>query len=130
MAARRRAIGTIALRSRGRDADERPCRCVGSRLKAASWLLANAVGKSMAIPITSPVDRISGPRMMSTPGNLVNGKTPPSPRHSAGPAPSMIPCSSSVLPTMTRAAACARFSPVAFDTNGTVRDARGLTSRT
>jgi hypothetical protein len=27
------------------------------------------------MPMTSPVERISGPRMMSTPGNLLNGKT-------------------------------------------------------
>ena len=45
------------------------------RLSAASWLLANAIGKSSSMPITSPVERISGPRMMSTPGNLLNGKT-------------------------------------------------------
>ena len=29
----------------------------------------------MSIPITSPVDFISGPRMVSTPGNLLKGKT-------------------------------------------------------
>ncbi len=33
-------------------------------------------------------------------------------------------------PTITRAATFARFRPVALETNGTVREARGLTSRT
>ncbi len=33
---------------------------------AASWLFANAVGKSRSIPITSPVERISGPSTEST----------------------------------------------------------------
>ena len=47
----------------------------GSRQLAAIWLLANAAAKVVSIPITSPVDRISGPRTMSTPGNLANGKT-------------------------------------------------------
>ena len=47
----------------------------GSRQLAAIWLLANAAAKSVSIPITSPVDRISGPSTMSTPGNLANGKT-------------------------------------------------------
>ena len=42
---------------------------------APNWLLAKAAAKSVAIPITSPVDRISGPSTMSTPGNLANGKT-------------------------------------------------------
>ncbi len=47
----------------------------GSAVLAAIWLLANAIGNVSAMPITSPVERISGPRMMSTPGNLLNGKT-------------------------------------------------------
>ena len=58
----------------GGDADEDGAGC-GSRVEAASWLLAKAEGKSRSIPITSPVDRISGPSTMSTPGNLMNGKT-------------------------------------------------------
>ena len=32
-------------------------------------------GKVSSMPMTSPVECISGPRMMSTPGNLLNGKT-------------------------------------------------------
>ena len=41
-----------------------------------------------------------------------------------------MPCSASVLPTMQRAATRASGVPVALATNGTVRDARGLTSST
>jgi transketolase len=42
--------------------------------------LSNAVGMALAeklrpTPITSPVDFISGPRMVSTPGNLLKGNT-------------------------------------------------------
>ena len=74
MAASRRAIGTTAARSRGATLTN-AVPPAGSRLDAATWLLANAAGKSVAIPITSPVDRISGPSTMSTPGNFANGNT-------------------------------------------------------
>ena len=47
----------------------------GSTVPAASWLLAKAIENRSLIPITSPVDRISGPSTMSTPKNLRNGKT-------------------------------------------------------
>ena len=40
------------------------------------------------------------------------------------------PWSARERPTMQRAATLARATPVAFETNGTVRDARGLTSST
>ncbi len=39
------------------------------------------------------------------------------------------PCCASDLPVMTRAATLASGMPVALETNGTVREARGLTSR-
>ena len=51
----------------------RPLR--GSRTPAASCDLTNASPKDSPMPITSPVDFISGPRMVSTPGNLMNGNT-------------------------------------------------------
>ena len=41
-----------------------------------------------------------------------------------------MPCSASDSPTMHRAAILANGRDVALDTKGTVRDARGLTSRT
>ena len=67
---------------------------------------------------------------MSTPGNLANGKTDSFTETYRGTGSTVTPCSSSVRPTITRAAAWARFRPVAFETNGTVREARGLTSST
>jgi hypothetical protein len=48
---------------------------VGRREPAPSWLLSMASPKVRPTPITSPVDFISGPRMGSTPGNLLNGNT-------------------------------------------------------
>ena len=37
--------------------------------------LINASANDDPTPITSPVDFISGPRITSTPGNLINGNT-------------------------------------------------------
>ena len=47
---------------------------VGSDPNAALWALANAVPKSASRPITSPVDFISGPRIVSTwrPSGILN----------------------------------------------------------
>ena len=42
---------------------------------AASWALAYASPKVLPIPITSPVDFISGPKIGSTRGNLSKGIT-------------------------------------------------------
>ena len=92
-------------------------------------LLPKARANVSAIPITSPVDRISGPRIVSTPGNFANGKTLSFTETCRGTAMSSTPSSSSVLPTMTLAAIFASGRPVAFETNGTVRLARGFTSR-
>ena len=50
-------------------------RCSGSWAPAAACALANAVGKSRAIPITSPVERISGPSSESAPAKRSNGST-------------------------------------------------------
>ena len=47
----------------------------GSRWPAASCALAKARPKVDETPITSPVERISGPRIVSTPRNLLNGNT-------------------------------------------------------
>ena len=47
----------------------------GKREPAPSWLLSIASPKVRPTPITSPVERISGPRIGSTPGNLLKGKT-------------------------------------------------------
>ena len=47
----------------------------GSGLPAARSAFENAVGKSGPIPITSPVERISGPSVGSAPENRWNGNT-------------------------------------------------------
>ena len=39
---------------------------VGRALFAAAWLLAKAVSKCLSMPMTSPVERISGPSREST----------------------------------------------------------------
>ena len=48
---------------------------VGSMCPAATCALAKASPKLSATPITSPVDFISGPSTVSTPGNFPQGKT-------------------------------------------------------
>src|SRR5262249_10313727 len=86
-----------------------------------------------SMPITSPVERISGPSAGSTSGNRVNGSTAsltatcpvtgsqsrPSSRNS-----------SSVEPSITLVATLASGTPFALATNGTVGVARGLASIT
>ena len=47
----------------------------GSGRPAARSAFANAVGRSAALAITSPVERISGPRTGSAPGKRANGST-------------------------------------------------------
>ena len=49
--------------------------CCGSGTPAAACALANAVGKSRAMPMTSPVERISGPSSASEPSKRSNGST-------------------------------------------------------
>ena len=48
---------------------------VGSARPAARSAFANAVAKSAALAITSPVERISGPSTGSAPGKRANGST-------------------------------------------------------
>ena len=80
------------------------------------------------MPITSPVDFISGPRMGSASGNLTNGNTASLTEKYGGIRSTVRCCWPKVLPVMTRAATLAKGMPVALETKGTVRDARGLTS--
>ena len=118
---------------------------VGSGPKAPACALAKAVPKPASMPITSPVERISGPSTVSTlrPSTVRNrlngitasltatgaedGSVPPSP--SAGSSPSAR-SAAMLAPSITRAAALASGTAVALDTNGTVREARGLASST
>ncbi len=123
------AMGTIASLSPSRTLMN-AVPFVGMFVPAATWLLAKASSKLASMPITSPVLRISGPRMMSTPGNLANGKTTSFTLVCFGSGCSVTPSSFSDFPAITFAAIFAQGIPVAFDTNGTVREARGLTSIT
>ncbi len=101
----------------------------GTRVPPPIWLFAKATSNERSIPMTSPVDRISGPSTVSTPGNLANGNTD-----------SLTPTwpslgffklkSASFSPAISRAAIFATGMPITLATNGTVRDARGLTSST
>ena len=93
---------------------------------------ANPVVRS--IPMTSPVDRISGPKTGSASGNRLNGRTAsftatwsPTTRSHSKPSSRS---SARVAPIITRLATLAKGTPVALATNGTVRDARGLASIT
>ena len=102
----------------------------GRRMPAAIWLLAKAMLKQSLTPITSPVERISGPRAMSTPANFTNGKTLSFTLTCEGTGSLSIPCSARLTPAITFTATLATASPVALATNGSVRLARGLTSIT
>ena len=94
--------------------------------------LANAAAKSRSMPIVSPVDFISGPSKISTPANRAKGNT--ASFTATWPSDFMCVLSSGKLkalsasPAISRAAIFAIGIPVAFATNGVVRDARGLTS--
>ena len=114
---------------------------MGNGPKAALWLLAKAIPKFDEIPITSPVDFISGPRTESIPEPSIlrkrfHGRTAsftetpfafPSPEIGSTPAT----LSSAIFrPAQIRAAALANATPVDLATNGTVRDARGFASIT
>ncbi len=86
------------------------------------------------MPMTSPVERISGPSRVSASGKRSKGSTasltltwPPVRRRWSRPSARS---SARVAPAMTRAATLASGTPVALDTNGTVRLARGLASIT
>src|SRR5215207_1479973 len=114
---------------------------VGSGPKPATWLLAKAVPKPMSRPMTSPVDFISGPRMMSTdiPSTVRNrlkgitasltaigadvSSVEPSLSRRRRPSPRS---SAMVAPSMTRDAALASGVAVALETNGTGRARIGL----
>ena len=129
------------LEQRRRDRDRaRPCRwpaptgrpgpACGSRVPARDLALPNAAAKLRSMPITSPVERISGPRMRVDAGELHEREDRLLDRHVGRASTSRTSISRSVLPTAMRAAIFASGTPVTLETNGTVREARGLTSRT
>src|SRR5262249_30455786 len=118
---------------------------VGSEPYAADCDLAKAYPKLVSIPITSPVDFISGDSNVSTPfparvRNRLNGSTasftaigapvgttPPSPLANSIPSARRPEI---VAPRAIRAAAFASGTAVALETKGTVREARGFASST
>ncbi len=95
--------------------------------------------------MTSPVERISGPSTVSTPRPWMSrkrdhgitasltatgassGSAPPSPSLGSRPSPRR---SATDAPSEIRAAALASGTAVALEVKGTVREARGLASRT
>ena len=113
----------------------------GSAPNAAVWLFEYASPNVFAIPITSPVDLISGPKIESTPvpsflRNLFQGRTAsfteipfgtPSPDFGKRP---WARSSAMFTPVEINAAHLANGLPVALLTNGTVREALGFASKT
>ncbi len=117
----------------GRPARGTPCPPSGSRLPAAIWLLAKARPNVRSMPITSPVERISGPSRRVGVGEAVERQHRLLDRDVAAGRPARpsrpsARSSARVAPTITRAATLASGTPVALATNGTVRLARGLAS--
>ena len=80
------------------------------------------------MPITSPVERISGPKIVSVPGNLLKGNTASLTAIWLGVGSLVKLSDSKVLPDMIKEASFAKGTPVVFETKGTVREARGLAS--
>ena len=122
-------MGTTA--SLSRSLTERKAAPVsGSRLPAPSQALAKATPKESPTPITSPVDFISGPSTGSTPGKRRKGKTGALTKTPGTGGSAVKPSSASVLPAITATASLTSGTPTALAMKGTVREARGLTSRT
>ena len=101
----------------------------GSETPAAACALPKAVGKSSAMPITSPVLRISGPRTASAPAKRAKGRTASLTLTWVG-ASLGSSWSASDSPSIRRQAIFASGVPIALLTKGTVREARGLASIT
>ena len=82
------------------------------------------------MPMTSPVDCMPGPTDGSTPRSLAVEKAGAltATNGGGGSSPPGQPSSSSVAPSAMRTASSTIGTPVTLDRNGTVRDARGLTS--
>ena len=100
---------------------------VGNGPKDAIWLFAYAAPKEEAIPITSPVERISGPSTESTPWPSIRLKRFHGNTASFTEIPDRLPPSdfginfslrrvAMLSPTAIRAALFANCTPVDFDT--------------
>ena len=91
---------------------------------------AIATRGSSAMPMTSPVDCMNGPTDGSTPLSLAveNAGALTATNDGSGRRPVDQPSSASVAPSEMRTASSTIGTPVTFERNGTVREARGLTS--
>ena len=80
--------------------------------------------------MTSPVDCMPGPTDGSTPRSLAveNAGALTATNGGGGSRPPLQPSSASVAPSAIRTASSTIGTPVTLDMNGTVREARGLTS--
>ena len=137
--ASRFAGNTIARLSRFATRDEHRAAGRQTACPAATIAFASAMPGSPSIPITSPVDFISGPSTVSTPGNRPNGRTAAFTRrvrevpvvvriggqHAVG-----ARARRAYRPVSTSVAIRASDTPITFETNGTVREARGFASST
>ena len=92
--------------------------------------MPKAVGKSSAIPITSPVDFISGPSTASAPAKRANGSTASLTETWPLCIVGSVDRAESGSPSISRQAIFASGAPIALETKGTVREARGLASIT
>jgi hypothetical protein len=83
-----------------------------------------------AMPMTSPVDFISGPSRMSLPWNFTKGRTDSFTKIRFTSRSAVSPSSFRVRPAAIFAATFAMGTPVALEMKGVVREARGFTSIT
>ena len=97
---------------------------------AAICVLAKARPKSSSCPITSPVLLISGVNTIGDPGKRLKGNTDSLIAQCFGMISSVKPSSRKVEPAIIRAPSLAKGTPIALLTKGTVREARGFTSKT
>ena len=126
------ASSLIAGRMRGLSSSRTETNTVPARGRLVPppiWLLAKAISNEPSMPITSPVDFISGPSTVSTPGKRAKGNTASFTARCLGCA-GLRPKDCRLSPAMMRAAILATAKPITLATNGTVREARGLTSST
>src|SRR5690606_1328032 len=100
----------------------------GDILRIAACAFPEAPSGQLPHAITTPVERLTGPSTASTPANLVKGNAAAFAAISCG--SGSLGGNSNRSPSMTRVAIRARDTPSALLTKGTVREARGFTSKT
>src|SRR5262245_65505131 len=91
---------------------------------ALSWAFTYALPNESSTPMTSPVDFISGPKIVSTPGNRANGNTGDFTQYCLTVNSAGSPKSDSFFPIINFAAIFARGTPVALLTNGRSEERR------